>query len=345
MTKKEALFLLNECQVDWNKLNGFALKTKQNVYKNKIFLRGIIEFSNFCRKNCLYCGIRKDSQIERYRMTKSEIISRALFIANNGIKTIVLQSGEDLHYTRGLLSEIITQIKKKCNCAITLCIGERDKEDYKAFREAGADRFLVKHETLNEKVYEKLHPGETLKDRLKIIDVLQKLGYEVGSGNIIGLPFTHVEDYVNDIFLMKTLDVDMAGIGPFVPTKGTPLEGFDAPAIELVLKILTLSRLVLVNVNIPATTALFSLGGYEAVERAIDCGANVLMPNFTGMSYRKKYKIYDEKKPLDIEKIKELTNKKGLKISNSKGKRKKLYGKCFEIRKEKSFVYRQNQCW
>ncbi|MCX7771332.1 MAG: [FeFe] hydrogenase H-cluster radical SAM maturase HydE [Proteobacteria bacterium] len=340
MEKKECFeYLKNEGNS--NILMEKAFLQKKAVYGDKVFIRGIIEFSNFCRKNCLYCGIRRDNDnLPRYRMDINDILERVNIIVNYDIKTVVLQAGEDLFYTRELLCKIIKEIKKKHDIAITLCIGERDIDDYKAFFDAGADRFLMKHETSNEKVYEKLHPGETLKGRLKLIEALKKIGFQVGSGNIIGLPFTKLEDYINDIFLIRDLDLDMAGIGPFMPTKNTPLEGYQSPDIDLVFKILAIARIVLKDVNIPATTALFSLGGISALESAIDAGANVFMPNFTGESLRKNYRIYDNKSPINMEIIKNIAEKRGLKIVKSKGERRKVYAKNNESRKEKSHL-----CW
>ncbi len=324
------------------KLGKEASSVKHSVYGKTIFLRGIIEFSNFCRKNCLYCGIRKDNKkIKRYRMGEDEILKRVETIVSNGIKTVVLQSGEDVFYTKELLCKIIRNIKCNYDVAITLCIGERNEDDYKAFRDAGADRFLMKHETSNHRAYEMLHPGETLTNRLKLIETLKKLGYQVGSGNIIGLPFTSMNDYINDLFLIKSLDLDMAGLGPFMPTKNTPLEHFPPPSVEVVLKIIGLARIILEDVNIPATTALFSLGGIGAVSKALDMGANVLMPNFTGDEYRKNYRIYDNKKPLNLETIKEVIEEKGLTIIESKGERIK-YGRNNEIRKKEGYLCWQN---
>lgn len=340
MDKKECLKYINKNELDVY-IKEKALLQKNSIYGNEIFIRGIIEFSNFCRKNCLYCGIRKDNRyLNRYRMSIDEILLRVENIVKEDIKTVVLQSGEDIYYTREMLCEIIGKIKKKYNIAITLCIGERSKDDYRAFFDAGADRFLIKHETSNEKIYEKLHPGETLKDRLKLIEYLKKIGFQVGSGNIVGLPFTTINDYINDIFLIKELDLDMAGIGPFIPTKNTPLEGYKPPHIDLVVRILAVARIVLKDVNIPATTALFSLGGIDALEMAIDAGANVLMPNFTGDDFRKNYRIYDNKSPLDMKIVSSLIVKKKIEISKSKGERRKIYAENNEVRKEKSHL-----CW
>ncbi len=340
MDKRECIKYLNSGTYDIE-INNRALSQKEAIYRKEIFLRGIIEFSNFCRKNCLYCGIRKDNKLlKRYRMSIDDILNRVEQIIRSGIKTVVLQSGEDTFYSRDLICEIIKKIKKRFDVAITLCIGERGVDEYKAFYDAGASRFLIKHETSNEKVYEKLHPGETLKGRLKLIENLKTIGFQVGSGNIVGLPFTTTIDYINDIFLIKSLDLDMAGIGPFMPAENTPLKNFMSPSVITVIKLLALARIVLKDVNIPATTALFSLGGADALKSAIDVGANVLMPNFTGDNFRKNYRIYDSKKPLDMTIISELIEKKGLVFSNSKGERRKIYVRNNEIGEKKSHF-----CW
>jgi len=319
--------LLEDCNENlWKELKRMALEKKFNFYDKEVFVRGIIEFSNFCRKNCKYCGLRRDSSIGRYRLNKSEILKKVEEMFSNGIRTVVLQSGEDTFYTKETLISIIKTIKKNYDMAITLCIGERDIEDYKAFFDAGANRFLIKHETSNEKLYAFFHPGETLRDRLKLFEELKKIGYQVGLGNIIGLPYTTTEDIVNDIFLMKELDADMAGIGPFISSKYTPFSDIPSPSTELVIKTLVIARLVLENVNIPATTALYSIGGETALKEALLSGANVVMPNFTPEENRKLYKIYDLKKPLTTAYVKKIVSELGFYISENKGDR--SYAKC-----------------
>lgn len=310
----------------WCNLKQTALERKMQFYGKEIFLRGIVEFSNYCRKNCKYCGLRKDSTITRYRLGETDILNQVSEIFNSGIRTVVLQSGEDIYYTKEHLVSIIKNIKKSFDIAITLCIGERTIDDYKAFFDAGADRFLIKHETSNEKLYAFFHPGETLKDRLKLYEQLKKIGYQVGLGNIIGLPYTTVEDYINDIYLMKELDADMAAIGPFIPSKFSPLSNVPYASTELVIKISVIARLILENVNIPATTALYSIGNESAIKEAVISGANVIMPNFTPEEKRKYYKIYDLKKPLTINYVKEIVSELGYFISENRGDRN--YAKC-----------------
>ncbi len=306
-------------------LRKTAEKIRKQVYGDDIFLRGIVEFSNYCRKDCLYCGIRRSNNIKRYRLGKKKILERVNKISLSGVKTVVLQSGEDLFYSRKLLCEIIKVIKKNYNLTVTLCIGQRDFDDYKAFFDAGAERFLIKHETSNERAYQILHPGEKLSERLKIYEQLKKIGYEVGLGNIVGLPFIDLKDHIRDIFLMKELDCDMAGIGPFIPAEGTPLACFPSPDKELVINILALARVVLKDVNIPATTALYTLGDFSTLIEALRYGCNVVMPNFTPEEKRGSYRIYDGKKPVSVDLIKNQVPKYGFNISFSHGYRRRQY--------------------
>lgn len=325
--KKDWNYLIeNGTEKEWHIIKSEALVEKKYVYGNEIFLRGIIEFSNYCRKNCLYCGIRRDSPVSRYRMSKEEIIACAKKIFQSGIRTIVLQSGEDTFYTQSELSLIIREIKKELDVAITLCIGERSFDDYKAFFDAGANRFLIKHETSNPKLFAYFHPGETLKDRLKCYENLKKIGYQVGLGNIVGLPYTAICDYINDILLIKDLEADMAGIGPFIPSLNTPLAHFKSPDLNIIPKLISMARIEIKGINIPATTALYSLGAEAAVKDAFLSGANVVMPNFTPASNRINYKIYDNKKPLTVEYTKKIIEEAGFFYSESKGDR--IYAKC-----------------
>ena len=239
----------------------FIFKKADSVRKKlcggEIHIRGIIEFSNYCCRSCLYCGLRRQNKnITRYRMPPDEIIGLSNKIIQCGVKTVILQSGDDFGYNRKALSDIIYKIKgANPEMAITLSLGERPFDDYKAFRDAGADRYLLKHETANPKLYKRLHPGQTLKGRIKILGYLKKLGYQVGAGNIVGLPGQTPGDLADDILLMKDIDVDMAGIGPFIPQKDTPLSGSPHGSLELTLMVLALARIVTGNAHLPATTA------------------------------------------------------------------------------------------
>lgn len=325
--KKDWNYLLKHgTEKEWQIIKSEALSEKKCLYGNEIFLRGIIEFSNYCRKNCLYCGIRRDSPVSRYRMSKDEIITCARKIFQSGIRTIVLQSGEDTFYNQSELSLIIKEIKKEFDVAITLCVGERCFDDYKAFFDAGANRFLIKHETSNDKLFAYFHPGETLKDRLKCYENLKKIGYQVGLGNIVGLPYTTVDDYINDILIMKELQADMAGIGPFIPSLNTPLTNFKSPDLNIIHKLISMARIEIKGINVPATTALYSLGDEAAIKDAFWSGANVVMPNFTPQANRINYKIYDNKKPLTVEYTKKVIKEAGFFTSENKGDR--IYAKC-----------------
>ncbi|GAB4435398.1 MAG: [FeFe] hydrogenase H-cluster radical SAM maturase HydE [bacterium] len=327
ISKKEWLQLLkNGSDSDWLEIKRQANEKKQQLYGKEVFLRGIIEFSNYCRKNCLYCGIRRDSPIKRYRLSESQICKIAKNIYASGVRTVVLQSGEDFYYDRNKIVKIIRSIKQSCDVAITLCIGERSFDDYKAFFDAGASRFLIKHETSNPRLYEFYHPGERLRDRLNLFSKLKKIGYQVGLGNIVGLPKTTLKDYVNDVFLMKALDTDMAGIGPFVPSLHTPLAKETSPSSALVLKVVAMTRLVNEDINIPATTALYTIGGERALKEALQSGANVVMPNFTPSDWRSLYRLYDNKEPLALERTKDAIKKLHLQISENTGERR--YAKC-----------------
>jgi len=296
LSKEDIIHLLLASGRKQQILFDLANEIRAQNFKDVVYLRGILEFSNYCKQNCLYCGIRKDNRnIERYRMTPEEIIEYALKIKDMGINTIVLQSGEDKWYNSIKLAQIIKKIKKYCNgIVITLSIGERSKEEYALFKKAGANRFLLKHETSDEKLFEYLRPGTTLKNRLNCLKVLKELGYEIGPGNIIGLPGQTIETIAEDILLFKKLNADMVGIGPFIPHPQTPLKSHPAGSLELTLKTIAITRIVLPKANIPATTAIATLHpkGYEL---ALNCGANVIMPNFTPLKFKQKYQIYPKK--------------------------------------------------
>ena len=288
---------------------------------DEVHIRAIIEFSNYCCRSCLYCGLRRENRnILRYRMSPDEIAELASKISQCGLKTIVLQSGDDFGYSQKALCRIIERIREEnSGIAITLSIGERPLDDYKAFRDAGADRYLLKHETANHKLYERLHPGRTSKRRREILEHLKELGYQIGAGNIVGLPGQTLEDLADDILLLKDLDADMAGIGPFIPQKDTPLKHSPCGNLELTLKVLSISRILTKNVHLPATTALATLDPNEGQLSGFKAGCNVIMPDFTPEYYRKDYTIYDSKARVNLERVKELISKAGRSISKSKG--------------------------
>lgn len=261
---------------------------------DEVYLRGVIEFSNYCRMDCLYCGLRRsNASLKRYRMEAKEILESAALAAGLRIPTIVLQSGEDKFWKIKDICLLVEKIKK-LKVAVTLSIGELSAADYRRLRNAGADRYLLRFETSDAALYRKLRPHSTLSKRLRCLAALRKSGYEVGSGIMVGLPGQSAESIAEDILLFKELDIDMIGIGPFIPHPHTPLSGASPGTLGLALKAVALTRLVTGNTNIPATTAVGTIDP-RGRQKALACGANVLMPNITPAAYRKHYEIYPDK--------------------------------------------------
>jgi len=275
---------------------SFADKVRHEFMGDGILLRGIIEFSNTCRNSCLYCGLNKfNKKLKRYRLNKEEILESVKVLAAQGIKTVVLQSGEEDGLEPGWLAEIISEIKKQFNVAITLSVGERDFNDYKLWKDAGADRYLLKIETTDRKLYDTLHPGMSLDNRLRCLKDLQKLNYQTGSGIIIGLRGQSIESIAKDIQFLKQENYEMIGIGPFIPHQETELKAEPKGGLDLTLKAVAITRIVTRNAHLPATTALGSLGDDYRIE-GLKAGANVLMPNFTPLKYKELYEIYPGKR-------------------------------------------------
>lgn len=291
LTKDEILKLLSE---DSDELFLAADRVRAKYVGNEVHLRGLIEFSNYCKQNCLYCGFRRDNKnITRYRLTEEQIISFAKDASEQGYKTIVLQSGEDPYFTAEKMAKIISEIKK-FDVAITLSIGEKTFKEYEAYRQAGADRFLIRIETTNKDLYAKLDPEMDWNNRLKCIKDIKKLGYEVGTGCLVGLPEQTLESLAQDILFFKEIGADMIGIGPFIPNENTPLKDAKGGSFELALKVMAITRLIMPDVNIPATTAMETLNPNGRII-ALQAGANVVMPNVTQGEYRKFYEIYPGK--------------------------------------------------
>jgi biotin synthase len=282
-----------------DKVFNFADKIRKRFCKEGILLRGIVEFSNYCRNNCYYCGLNKNNKtLERYRLTIAQILDSVQRLYSCGIKTVVLQSGEDSELDAHWLKEIIAEIKLRFDIAITLSVGERRQEEYKIWKEAGADRYLLKIETSDKKLYQSLHPGMSFEGRINCLRELKELGFQVGSGNIIGLKGQTLATIAKDILFFRKEEFDMIGIGPFIPHRMTPLSGEDKGDLKLTLKTVALTRIVTRYAHLPATTALGSLGDdYRA--QALRAGANVLMPNFTPQPYRRLYEIYPGKRCID----------------------------------------------
>lgn len=292
LSRKEVIRLLSVPAEYSPVLFDAADKVRKEQMGDEIFLRGIMEFSNHCERNCLYCGLRKgNSKLSRYRMTEDEIIATAKEIKQSGVPTVVLQSGEDSFYKPDTICLLIERIRKETNLIITLSIGERTLNDYKAFQQAGANRYLLKHETASVELYKYLRPGSNWDDRLQCLRWLKELGFETGTGNMVGLPGQTTEILADDLLLMKYLDADMLGIGPFIAHPDTPLAGIDNDDLDLELRVIAAARLITRDTNIPVTTALATLHPRGRLQ-ALQAGANVVMPDFTPEIYKTRYDIY-----------------------------------------------------
>lgn len=293
LNKNKIIEILNdESKNEW--LFNLADKIRHENVGDQIHLRGLIEFSNICKCGCEYCGLRSfNKNIDRYRILKDEILKYAKSAVEMGYRTIVLQSGEDEFYTTEKMVEIIKAIKE-LDVALTLSIGERSFDDYKEFKKAGADRYLIRIETTDRNLYAKLHPNMSFDNRLRCLDNLKTLGYEVGTGCLVGLPNQSIDSLADDILFFKEIGADMVGVGPFIPHPDTPLKDAKNGDFYLALKVMALTRLLLNDINIPATTAMETLNPNGRI-LALQSGANVVMPNVTIAKYRKKYEIYPNK--------------------------------------------------
>ena len=259
-----------------------------------VHLRGLIEFSNICRQSCMYCGLRRDNAaVHRYRLTPAEILALAEKARDYGYRTVVLQSGEDAWFTADRLAALLLRIKA-LGLVITLSIGERSREEYQMLRAAGADRFLLRIETTDAQLYARLHPGMSFAHRLQCLQELRSLGYEVGTGCLVGLPGQSIESIARDILFFQELDADMVGIGPLIPNGDTPLADAAPGDFHLTRRVVALLRLLLPEANIPATTAMETLQP-DARRIILQSGANVVMPNVTEGDYRRWYALYPGK--------------------------------------------------
>lgn len=266
-------------------------------YGYDVYIRGLIEFTNYCRNDCYYCGIRRSNcKAERYRLTKEQILECCSVGYDLGFRTFVLQGGEDGYFTDEKIIDIIRSIKTNYpDCAVTLSVGEKSYETYKAFFDAGAERYLLRHETANAEHYGRLHPKTlSLDNRKQCLYNLKDIGYQVGCGFMVGSPFQTTDCLVEDLLFMKELNPHMVGIGPFIPHHGTPFADWKAGTLELTLFLLGIIRLMLPPVLLPATTALGTIHP-KGRELGILAGANVVMPNLSPKSVRQKYLLYDNK--------------------------------------------------
>lgn len=293
LTREEIISIIKDDSIN-DELFSAANRVREKYMGNEVHLRGIIEFSNICKRNCMYCGLRKDNEnLKRYRLMPDEIVELARKAAGYGYKSVVLQSAEDSYYTTEILQDIIKRIKK-FNIAVTLSLGEKTFEEYKSYKEAGADRYLLRIESTDRALYESLDPKMSHKNRLRCLSDLKTLGYEVGTGNLVGLPNQSVESIADDILFFKEIDADMVGLGPFIPNEDTPLGDYKVDNFTMSLKVMALVRLLLPDSNVPATTAMESLNRNGRII-ALSSGANVVMPNITEGEYRKLYALYPGK--------------------------------------------------
>lgn len=274
-----------------------AVRIRKQYYGDKVYTRGLIEFTNYCRNNCYYCGIRRGNlHAVRYRLTKQEILDCCTNGYALGFRTFVLQGGEDAWFTDERMADIIRTIRENYpDCAITLSIGEKTYESYRRFKEAGADRYLLRHETADEAHYRKLHPAElSLAERKQCLYALKSLGYQVGAGFMVGSPGQTVECLAEDLVFLKELQPQMVGIGPFIPHHDTVFAEEKAGSVDMTLFLLSVIRILLPKVLLPATTALGTMDP-RGREKGLAAGANVVMPNLSPVKNRKQYELYDNK--------------------------------------------------
>ncbi|MBQ8058057.1 MAG: [Ruminococcus sp.] len=310
-----------------NLLREYAIENRRKYYDNKVFVRGLIEVSNICKNDCYYCGIRKSNlNCDRYRLTKNEILECCKEGYFLGFRTFVLQGGEDGTFTDNFVCDLLESIKKNHpDCAITLSLGERSKESYQRLYESGADRYLLRHETADEFHYSKLHPSDlTLYNRIRCLYDLKEIGYQVGCGFMVGSPHQTTKNIALDLKFIEEFQPDMCGIGPFIPHKDTIFSNEKAGDPDLCCFLLSIIRLIKPNILLPATTALGTVRN-DGREKGILSGANVIMPNLSPLSVRKKYALYDgkistgEESAQSLNKLKKSMNAIGYEVVVSRG--------------------------
>lgn len=274
-----------------------ADSVRREIYGDEVYIRGLIEFTNYCKNDCYYCGIRRSNKsASRYRLDKGEILSCCKEGYALGFRTFVLQGGEDPYYNDEIMCDIISEIRALYkDCAITLSIGEKSRESYERYYKAGANRYLLRHETADSAHYAKLHPSSmSLENRKRCLYDLKEIGYQVGSGFMVGSPYQTTENIISDIRFLKELMPDMIGIGPYITHAGTPFKDFKSGSLELTLRLISILRLMFPYALIPATTALGTVHPIGR-ELGLKAGANVVMPNLSPKSVRKLYELYENK--------------------------------------------------
>ncbi len=296
LTDSELRALL-ETDAHDDELREAADRVRRSVYGEDVYIRGLIEFTNCCKNDCYYCGIRRSNKnAERYRLSREEILECCAEGYDLGFRTFVLQGGEDPHYSDELICRIVSDIRKNYpDCAITLSIGEKSREGYKAYFDAGADRYLLRHETADAEHYSRLHPASmSLDNRKRCLFDLKEIGYQVGSGFMVGSPYQTTDNLISDLKFLKQLGPHMIGIGPYITHADTPFKEFKSGSLELCLRLISILRLMFPEALIPATTALGTIHPLGR-EMGLKAGANVVMPNLSPVSVRKKYELYENK--------------------------------------------------
>lgn len=334
LSDEELIYLLESDDDNINLLLAcYADETRKRIYGSDVYIRGLIEFSNYCKNNCYYCGIRcNNEKLIRYRLSKDEILECCNEGYTLGFRTFVLQSGEDLTYTDDILCDIISEIKNNHpDCSITLSVGEKDYNSYKRYFDAGTDRYLLRHETADNLHYSKLHPDAmSLRHRKECLYMLKDIGFQVGAGFMVGSPFQTTDNLITDLRFLQELKPDMVGIGPFIPHNDTPFKEYNAGSLRLTLKLISITRLMLPYALIPSTTALGTIHP-QGRELGLKAGANVVMPNLSPLSVRKLYQLYDNKictgdeAAQYINNLSARVNKAGYNIVTDKGDVKKEY--------------------
>lgn len=329
LTDEEFRILLEDPSSD-EELYREADRIRRSIYGDEVYIRGLIELTNYCKNNCYYCGIRRDNrQVQRYRLTKEQILACCEEGWKLGYRTFVLQGGEDPWFSDDRICELVSAIRQHFpDCAITLSLGEKSKESYQAYYDAGADRYLLRHETAREDHYRKLHPASmSLAERKQCLFDLKEIGYEVGSGFMVGAPYQNTDNLIADLRFLQELKPDMVGIGPYITHAQTPFAGMESGSFRLSVRLLAILRLLFPDVLLPATTALGTIHP-KGREIGLQAGANVIMPNLSPTDIRALYSLYNnkigtgEEAAQTLKGVKDNVNQAGYRIVTSRGDRK-----------------------